>query len=295
MGSPLWPTAWASLSPCPPADHPFLFQSAEVRWLGGPGRQRLRLVTTAQLNAGAPQPAAAAQLQGYAKRTKLTDLICIASFFFAFSFNLSRQEEYRLRAGGDDDVATRLVVTSGKMVLLDKLLKRLHATGHRCGLGHQNKACLFYSLKMVCRLLELLKRLHATGPGGEAGLLCAASHVNAARVCARPLASIAGQAATKVLPTLCCHMSLPLQGAGVQPDGPHAGHHQRWVQGHSAGGPVAALLCAWRTPTAQGTSCPQALPLHDAPERETTPPSLLVFLYHAHLLRPRAFHTSLLC
>ena len=54
-------------------------------------------------------------------------------FFLASSFNLSRQEEYRLRAGGDDDVATRLVVTSGKMVLLDKLLKRLHATGHRWG------------------------------------------------------------------------------------------------------------------------------------------------------------------
>ncbi|PRW57711.1 CHROMATIN REMODELING 5 isoform A [Chlorella sorokiniana] len=43
----------------------------------------------------------------------------------------SAEEEYRLRAGGDDDVATRLVVTSGKMVLLDKLLKRLQATGHR--------------------------------------------------------------------------------------------------------------------------------------------------------------------
>ena len=43
------------------------------------------------------------------------------------------QEEYRLRSGGDDDVATRLVVTSGKMVLLDKLLRRLHETKHRCG------------------------------------------------------------------------------------------------------------------------------------------------------------------
>ncbi|EFN50445.1 hypothetical protein CHLNCDRAFT_143426, partial [Chlorella variabilis] len=43
----------------------------------------------------------------------------------------SAEEEYRLRAGGDDDVATRLVVTSGKMVLLDKLLRRLAVTGHR--------------------------------------------------------------------------------------------------------------------------------------------------------------------
>jgi hypothetical protein len=34
---------------------------------------------------------------------------------------------------GDEDVATRLVVTSGKMVLLDKLLRRLQDTGHRCG------------------------------------------------------------------------------------------------------------------------------------------------------------------
>lgn len=64
------------------------------------------------------------------------------------------------------------------------------------------------------------------------------------------------------------------------------------MPGHSAAGPVVALLsakCAWRTPTAQGTKCPQALPLHDALERETTPPSLLVFLYHAHLLRLRGF------
>ncbi|KAL4434102.1 hypothetical protein ABPG75_000543 [Micractinium tetrahymenae] len=43
----------------------------------------------------------------------------------------SAEEEYRLRAVGDDDVATRLVVTSGKMVLLDKLLTRLKQTGHR--------------------------------------------------------------------------------------------------------------------------------------------------------------------
>ncbi|PSC73016.1 CHROMATIN REMODELING 5 [Micractinium conductrix] len=43
----------------------------------------------------------------------------------------SAEEEYRLRSGGDDDVATRLVVTSGKMVLLDKLLRRLHETKHR--------------------------------------------------------------------------------------------------------------------------------------------------------------------
>lgn len=45
------------------------------------------------------------------------------------------QEEYRLRAVGDDDVVTRLVVTSGKMVLLDKLLTRLKQTGHRCAAG----------------------------------------------------------------------------------------------------------------------------------------------------------------
>ena len=49
--------------------------------------------------------------------------------------SLPPQEEYRLRAGGDDDVATRLVVTSGKMVLLDKLMKRLHETGHRWAAG----------------------------------------------------------------------------------------------------------------------------------------------------------------
>ncbi len=49
----------------------------------------------------------------------------------AWPFLCLSQEEYRLRAVGDDNVATRLVVTSGKMVLLDKLLTRLKQTGHR--------------------------------------------------------------------------------------------------------------------------------------------------------------------
>ena len=43
----------------------------------------------------------------------------------------SAEEDYR---GGEDDLnaVDRLVVTSGKMVLLDKLMKRLKETGHRC-------------------------------------------------------------------------------------------------------------------------------------------------------------------
>ena len=42
----------------------------------------------------------------------------------------SAEEDYR---GGEDDLnaVDRLVVTSGKMVLLDKLMKRLKETGHR--------------------------------------------------------------------------------------------------------------------------------------------------------------------
>ncbi len=42
----------------------------------------------------------------------------------------SAKEDYR---GGEDDLnaVDRLVVTSGKMVLLDKLMKRLKETGHR--------------------------------------------------------------------------------------------------------------------------------------------------------------------
>ena len=44
----------------------------------------------------------------------------------------SAEEDYR---GGEDDLnaVDRLVVTSGKMVLLDKLMKRLKETGHRLG------------------------------------------------------------------------------------------------------------------------------------------------------------------
>lgn len=40
------------------------------------------------------------------------------------------EEEYRGREG-DIGAADRLVLTSGKMVLLDKLLTRLKETGHR--------------------------------------------------------------------------------------------------------------------------------------------------------------------
>ena len=45
----------------------------------------------------------------------------------------SAEEDYR---GGEDDLnaVDRLVVTSGKMVLLDKLMKRLKETGHRSAL-----------------------------------------------------------------------------------------------------------------------------------------------------------------
>ena len=46
----------------------------------------------------------------------------------------SAEEDYR---GGEDDLnaVDRLVVTSGKIVLLDKLMKRLKETGHRCVQG----------------------------------------------------------------------------------------------------------------------------------------------------------------
>lgn len=43
----------------------------------------------------------------------------------------SAEDSYRGAGAGGGDEATRLVVTSGKMVLLDKLLTRLKATGHR--------------------------------------------------------------------------------------------------------------------------------------------------------------------
>ena len=43
---------------------------------------------------------------------------------------LRPQEEYRGKEG-DTGAVDRLVLTSGKMVLLDKLLTRLRETGHR--------------------------------------------------------------------------------------------------------------------------------------------------------------------
>lgn len=43
----------------------------------------------------------------------------------------SAREEYQATTGVSEDIISNLVVTSGKMVLLDKLLGRLKATGHR--------------------------------------------------------------------------------------------------------------------------------------------------------------------
>ena len=48
------------------------------------------------------------------------------------------------------DVATRLVLTSGKMVLLDKLLKRLHETGHRRAQYRGLHALYCYVLPWYC-------------------------------------------------------------------------------------------------------------------------------------------------
>ena len=54
--------------------------------------------------------------------------VCNHPFLFE-----SAEENYSGKSGGggDESLAERLVVTSGKMVLLDKLLQRLKETGHR--------------------------------------------------------------------------------------------------------------------------------------------------------------------
>lgn len=46
---------------------------------------------------------------------------------------LFESAEDNYRGNTDDSFVERVVRTSGKMVLLDKLLRRLHQTGHRCG------------------------------------------------------------------------------------------------------------------------------------------------------------------
>ena len=51
---------------------------------------------------------------------------------------LFESAETDFRGSDDSKAVDRLVVTSGKMVLLDKLLRRLKETGHRCAL------CLVY-------------------------------------------------------------------------------------------------------------------------------------------------------
>ena len=57
----------------------------------------------------------------------ITDLKMCCNHPFLFE---SAEAEYR---GTEDDANTvdRLVLTSGKMVLLDKLMKKLKSTGHR--------------------------------------------------------------------------------------------------------------------------------------------------------------------
>ena len=47
---------------------------------------------------------------------------------------LFESAETDFRGSDDSKAVDRLVVTSGKMVLLDKLLRRLKETGHRCAL-----------------------------------------------------------------------------------------------------------------------------------------------------------------
>jgi chromodomain-helicase-DNA-binding protein 1 len=45
---------------------------------------------------------------------------------------LFESAEADFRGSDDASAVDRLVVTSGKMVLLDKLMRRLKETGHRC-------------------------------------------------------------------------------------------------------------------------------------------------------------------
>ena len=58
----------------------------------------------------------------------------------------SAEEDYR---GGEDDLnaVDRLVVTSGKMVLLDKLMKRLKETGHRY--AHPLWPCKLHTMHLL--------------------------------------------------------------------------------------------------------------------------------------------------
>lgn len=57
------------------------------------------------------------------------------------------EEEYRGREG-DIGATDRLVLTSGKMVLLDKLLRRLKDTGHRY--SHTSSAQLELRITTLC-------------------------------------------------------------------------------------------------------------------------------------------------
>lgn len=52
----------------------------------------------------------------------------------------SAEDEYR-GSEADASAVDRLVVTSGKMVLLDKLLRRLRDTGHRVLVFSQARCC----------------------------------------------------------------------------------------------------------------------------------------------------------
>lgn len=101
-------------------NHPFLFQTAEVGGRAGaagwpPGSRRTY---------GCPGAACRRARHACARALSPTPA--------KPNSRAHAQEEYRLKVGGDDDVARRLVLTSGKMVLLDKLLTRLRERGHRC-------------------------------------------------------------------------------------------------------------------------------------------------------------------
>lgn len=85
---------------------------------------------------------------------------------------LFESAEDNYRGNNDDSVVDRLVRTSGKMVLLDKLLRRLHQTGHRVLIFSQMVRVLDIISDYMRRRGYAHQRLDGSTPAGVRHQVC---------------------------------------------------------------------------------------------------------------------------
>lgn len=126
---------------------------------------RQQVFVTCSAHRCSPSPAPAGGRNQLKMLNIIVELKKICNHPFLFE---SARDEYR--GEGDESTLDRLVLTSGKMVLLDKLLKRLKETGHRVLIFSQVGGRRLAAICLGCSLLWLqfasvLRHVLAQGDG----------------------------------------------------------------------------------------------------------------------------------